>query len=184
MVFIGKRINVVGVSGSGKTTFAERIAERLGVPHVEMDALYWQPNWGEPPLDEFRARVSDALKGDAWTIDGNYRKVRDIVWGRADTVVWLDFPFLLVLWRVVCRTFNRGIKGEVLWGTNRERLWENLFSKDSIIWWAITTYRRRKREYPVMFQQPQYAHVNFIRLHSQKEVDAWLISIGKKGETG
>jgi len=180
MTFTGKRINVIGTSGSGKTTFARQIAERLDIPHIELDALHWLPNWTETPVDEFRAKVSEALQGETWTTDGNYNKVRDIVWGRADTVVWLDFAYTTVIWRVITRTFRRGLTGEVLWDTNRERLWENLFSKESVIWWAMTTYWRRKREYPILFQQPEYAHIDFIRLRSQKEADAWLTSIGEK----
>jgi adenylate kinase family enzyme len=179
MAFKGKRINVIGTSGCGKTTFAKRIADQLDIPHVELDALHWLPNWTETPLDEFRAKVSDALQGETWAIDGNYSKVRDMVWGRADTVVWLDYAYATVVWRVIWRTFKRALTREILWDNNRERLRDNLFSKDSIIWWAMTTYWRLKREYPHLFQQPQYAHIAFIRLRSQKEANAWLTSIGR-----
>ncbi len=174
MAFHGKRINVIGTSGSGKTTFARQIAEILAIPHFEMDGLFWQPNWGETPREEFRQKVREALKGDAWTIDGNYSKVRDIVWERADTVVWLDFPFAIVMGRVIWRTLKRGLLQEELWSGNRERLWGNFFSKDSIIRWSMTTYWRRKREYPTLFEMPEHAHINFIRLCSPKEGEAWL----------
>jgi adenylate kinase family enzyme len=183
MTFHGKRINVIGTSGSGKTTFARRIAERLHIPHVELDALHWQPNWTETPVDEFRAKVRDALQGDTWAIDGNYSKVRDIVWGRADTVVWLDYAYLVIVGRVIRRTFKRGLTRELLWNENRERLLGNLFSKDSIIWWAMSTYWRRKREYPILFEKPDHSHINFIRLRSQKESDAWLASLDDKSES-
>ena len=183
MAFNGKRINVIGTSGSGKTTFAHRIAQRLNIPHVELDALFWQPNWGETPLDEFRAKVREALQGETWAIDGNYSKVRDIVWGRADTVVWLDYPYVTVVWRVLWRTIKRSLTGEVLWNENRERLSNALFSRESIVLWAMTTYRRRKREYPKLFQQPEYSHIDFIRLRTQKEADAWLDTFGEKSDT-
>jgi len=183
MAFTGKRINVIGTSGSGKTTFARRIAEILGIPHFEMDALFWQPNWGETPRDEFRQKVREALKGDAWTIDGNYSKVRDIVWERADTVVWLDYPFPTVMGRVIWRTFKRGLLQEELWSGNRERLWGNLFSKDSIIRWSMTTYWRRKRDYPILIEMPENAHINFIRLHSPKEGEAWLAWLAEESGT-
>src|SRR5205809_1832315 len=87
-----RRVVVVGTTGSGKTTLAGRLAQRLGVPHVELDALHWEANWVEAGDEVFRERAARALTGSAWVVDGNYSKVRDIVWGRADMVVWLDYP--------------------------------------------------------------------------------------------
>lgn len=75
----GKRISVVGTSGSGKTTLARQIAQRLTIPHIELDALYHQPNWTETPIDIFRQRVEESLISDSWVVDGNYSKVRDII---------------------------------------------------------------------------------------------------------
>ena len=143
-----QRINVIGTSGSGKTTYAQRVAERLDIPHIELDALHWGPNWTEAPLEEFRTEVSNAVAGETWSLDGNYGKVRDIVWKRADTVVWLDFSLFVVMIRVIFRTFKRGLLRERLWRDNRENLFRGLFTKESIIWWAISTYKRRKRDYP------------------------------------
>src|SRR5574340_369956 len=103
----GNRIVVVGSSGSGKTTTAETIAQKLGIPHVELDALHWLPDWQETELLEFREKIAQALAGPAWVVDGNYAKVRDISWTRADTLVWLDLPLPLVLGRLANRTFRR-----------------------------------------------------------------------------
>lgn len=172
-----QRIVVVGTSGSGKTTMAHRLAQRLGVPHVEMDALHWGPNWTPAPREIFRERVERALRGDAWTIDGNYSAVRDIVWRRADTVVWLDYSFSVVMGRVTWRTLRRTITREELWNANRERLSAALFSRDSIIWWALSSYRRRKREYPVLFGQPAHAHLSVVRLPTPRAAQAWLESL-------
>jgi adenylate kinase family enzyme len=168
------RIAVVGTSGSGKTTLAQRLAERLGVPHVELDALHWGPDWTPPPLEAFRDMVLRALDGEAWTVDGNYGKVRDLVWSRADTVVWLDYPLWVVMARVTRRTFRRSLRREALWNDNREELGKALFSRESIIWWALTTYRRRKREYPALFSRPEYAHLRVVRLCSPRAAREWL----------
>lgn len=102
-----RRIVVIGTSGSGKTTLAKAIAARLAIPHLELDNLYWQPDWQETPIAEFRERVTAAIQADRWVIDGNYSKVRDLVWARADTIVWLDYPKRVVMWRVITRTLRR-----------------------------------------------------------------------------
>ena len=168
-----KRIAVVGATGSGKTTLAEQIAQRLGYRHVETDALHWEPNWQEAPLDVFRARVDQALTGDGWVIDGNYSKVRDIVWGRADTLVWIDYPLPIIFWRLGWRTFKRIVTREQLWATNREG-WRAIFSRDSLFLWVLQSRPRHRRDYPRLLQQPEYAHLKLIRLYSPRETDEWL----------
>jgi adenylate kinase family enzyme len=172
-----KRIVVIGTTGSGKTTLARRLAERLGVPHVELDALHWEPNWTMAPLETFRERVAQALEGEAWVIDGNYSKVRDIVWSRADTIIWLDYPFLAIFARLIRRTLRRLITREELWNGNRERWQEQFFSRESLFLWMLRTYRRRRREYPELLQRPEYAHLSVVRLRSPKVAQKWLSSI-------
>ena len=101
---------------------ARRIAEALGFPHVELDALHWEPGWEEAPVEVFRERVSEVTRGSPWVVDGNYGKVRDIVWGRADTVVWLDYGFPRIFLRLLWRTLRRVVLRERLWNDNREDL--------------------------------------------------------------
>jgi adenylate kinase family enzyme len=170
---------VVGTSGSGKTTTASQIAQRLGIAHVELDALHWEPNWTEAALDVFRERVSQALNGKTWVVDGNYSKTRDIVWSRADTVVWVDYTLIVILWQLLRRTVRRSVTREELWSGNRETLDKALFSRDSILLWALQTHHRRKREYPALFSQPEYAHLKLVRLRSPQETRHWLSTLGE-----
>ena len=110
-----RRVSVVGNSGSGKSTVAAHLSAHLGVPHVELDAIFHQPGWLPLPAGEFRHRVALAAEGEGWVIDGDYSVVRDIVWRRADTVVWLDLPRVLVMRRVVGRTLARILLRRELW---------------------------------------------------------------------
>lgn len=179
-----RRVAVVGTSGSGKTTLAQRLAQRLGIPHVELDALNWGPNWTPAPQEDFRRAACQALAGDAWIIDGNYQAVRDIVWSRADTVVWLDYSLAVVMARVTWRTIRRAVTRQELWSGNRERFSEAFFGRESIIWWAFSTYGRRKREYPVLFSQPEYAHLRVVRLASPRLARLWLETLPSGTGTG
>ena len=173
-----QRITVVGTTGSGKTIMAREISARLGVPYVELDALFWGANWSETPREIFRERVDLALRGNAWVVDGNYSKVRDIVWGRADTLIWLDYPLWLILWRLLWRTTTRVISGEELWNGNRESFREAFFSKKSLFVWALKTYRKLRRDYPRLIQEPQYMHLQMVRLLTPREATVWLSGVG------
>lgn len=174
----GHRIVVVGTSGSGKTMLAAQLAALLGCPHVELDALHWQPNWTETPMAEFNAKIAAALTGDCWVVDGNYGKGREMVWSRADTLVWLDYPLWLVLWRLLRRTVWRVMTRKELWNGNREN-WRGVFSRDSIFLWAIQTHPRRRREYTDLPYRPEYAHLTKVRLHSPRQTNRWLRSIAR-----
>ena len=177
-----KRVAVIGTSSSGKTVFAGRLARRLGVPHVELDELSWLPGWEMRPMQEFRDLVEQAASGERWVIDGNYGRVRDLIWGRATHVIWLNYSFPVVFYRAVRRTFLRVITHEELFGGNRETLRQAIFDRDAIPWWVIRTYGRRRREYPRLFSQPSYQHLRIIELRSPSRTDAWLRSISTGSE--
>ncbi len=97
------RIAVIGCSGSGKTTLARRLGERLNVPVVHLDKLFWRPGWVESPQPVFAARVAESVRRDRWILDGTFRATWHIVMPAADTVIWLDFPRHVCLWRVTKR---------------------------------------------------------------------------------
>src|SRR2546423_442076 len=102
-----QRVVVVGVTGAGKTTFASTVSRRLGVPHIELDALYWGPKWTAVDTETLRARVALAVAGEAWIVDGNYSRVRDLTWAKADTLIWLDYSLPVVLSRLLRRVIRR-----------------------------------------------------------------------------
>jgi adenylate kinase family enzyme len=173
-----RRVSVVGSTGTGKTTFARELASILGVPHVECDALFWEPGWRMAERETFLARIDAATSGEAWVADGNYggMGVREIVWGRADTVIWLDFSLLVILARLWRRTTARIRDRAELWpGTsNRETIRNAFFSRGSLFVWALKTYRRRKKQYAELFARPEYARVAVHRFHQPREAERWL----------
>ena len=174
-----KRIVVIGTTSSGKSTLAKNLADKLSLDFIELDALYWEPNWKEAPDEVFRARVDHATKSECWSLAGNYKDVRDIIWPRAEVIIWLDYSLWTIFWQLTHRTFTRWWKRELLWGTNYENLWMHfkLWSDESLYHWLFKTYWRRKREYPIQFDLPQHAHLKILHLTSPKETDEWIQSI-------
>jgi adenylate kinase family enzyme len=146
------------------------------VPHVELDSLHWDPGWKAAPRELFRERAAAALPAAGrWVVDGNYRVVRDISLGRADTLLWLDYPFPLVFWRLARRTLWRGIARVELYNGNRENLWEHLFTRDSLFLWLLKTHWRRRREYPqILGTGKEYGHLHVERFRWPSEARAWL----------
>ena len=170
-----QRVVVIGSTGSGKTTFARALAGGLGGRHVELDALHWDRGWAAAPRELFRARVEAAL-GDAerWVVDGNYSVVRDLVWPRAEVLVWLDYSLGRTFYQLARRSFVRGLRGDELWNGNREQLHLHLFSRESLFLWLFKTYRRRRREYPELLARPEHAHLTVYRFRSPRAAAAWL----------
>lgn len=171
------RIVVVGVSGAGKTALARQLAQRLDLSRVELDALFWDANWTQAAPEVFRERVAQALCADRWVIDGNYSQVRDLIWSQADTVVWLDYGLRTILMRVVRRTLRRIFTREELWNGNRESFFKGLFTRDSIILWAITTYSEKRRRYLAAQVDPAYTHLDIIRLRTPLDTQVWLAQL-------
>ena len=174
------RIVVIGTSSSGKSTLANRLASILNIPRVELDALHWEPNWVEASIEVFRQRVEQAIEPPSWVVDGNYGKVRDSIWRKAQIIIWLDYPFHVVFSRALFRTIKRAITRERLWAGNQESTIRSFFSKQSILVWVIQTYSRRKREYPELFKLPEYGHLNIIHLRSQLEANDYLRKLQKE----
>jgi adenylate kinase family enzyme len=177
------RVLVVGTTGSGKTTTAARMAEILKAPHVELDSLFWKPNWTMSEPDEFKARIAEATPGDRWILDGNYLNILgDYLWERADTVIWLDMPLPLLIRRLVRRTIKRSLLRTKLWAGNKEQL-SNLWNKEEgLINWARQTHESRREEYGRRLTDPRWTNIRFVHLRSPREARSWLRGEASKYE--
>lgn len=166
------KIAVVGTSCAGKTTLAAKLAQRLNLRHIELDALFWEPNWEPTPDHMFYTRVEEAVKGDRWITDGNYSPVRKLVWGKASTLIWLNYAFPVVFLRALNRTIIRISSGQEIFSNNKETFRKAFLSRESLLLWIIQTHWERKKRFPKLFKLQQYAHLNVIELNNQKETDA------------
>jgi len=172
-----RRVSVVGTSGSGKTTYASKLAGKLDADHIELDSLHWLPGWQERPKDEFVSILSERLQGERWVVDGNYSRTRDMILSRATHLVWLNYPFWLVFWRVFLRTVNRAYTQEELFSGNTESWRLSFFSRDSILIWVITSHRRRKRVYRQIFTERAYPNLEYIEFHHPHQAENFLRSL-------
>lgn len=171
-----QRVVVVGMSGAGKTTLARRLALATGAPHVELDALFWAPQW-EPRLPaDFRRDVERAAGAERWIIDGNYSLVRPLVWPRATAIVWLNLSFPRVVLRVLRRTLRRAATSQVLWNGNRESWRRSFLDRESILRWVLTKYHARRRQFAALKAAASDGPV-WIELRSPREVERWLQSV-------
>ena len=173
---------VVGTTCSGKTTLARRIAQALDIPRVELDALYWGPDWRACPVAEFREAVRERVVGERWVIDGNYSsKVQDIVAARATDAIWLNYSFPVVFWRALSRTTHRVLSREELFNGNRETLRGAFLAGDGILAWVIRTHRRRRRSYREFFTVGGGADVHLTELRRPREANDLVESIRDAG---
>jgi adenylate kinase family enzyme len=173
-----KRVIVVGPPGSGKTTTGRELAKRTGIPHTEMDSLWWEPNWTEAGADVLKERLQPIAERDEWILDGNYFSVGalDVIWPRADTIVWLDFGRSVTIPRIIRRTFVRGVMREELWSGNRESL-KMALSPHSIIWYAWKAHPKYNERYVGLEHDPDLAHLTWVRLRGPRDVRRWLSTL-------
>lgn len=168
------RIIVLGATGSGKTTFGRKLGEKLGVPATDLDDLHWLPGWVSRETADFYALTEAAAAAPRWVIVGNYSKVRQAVWPRADTFIWLDYPFPLVFWRLLRRSVLRAIDKNPVCNGNTES-WRLFFSKDSIMVWLFKSYGKHRRQYGEIFEGAgSQAGVSYIRLRSPKVAQQFI----------
>ena len=138
------RIAIIGCTGSGKSIFAKSLSARLVLPHTELDDLYGLPDWRERDKGELRQLVAEATDAPAWLVDGGYSEVRELVWGRADTLIWLDQSLLRTAMQLIRRTYVRNVHHVPCCNGNRKSRSRSL-GHESIIRFLFKTSHRNRR---------------------------------------
>lgn len=176
-----RRVLVAGTSGSGKTTMARSLSTALGVPHIEIDALFHGPGW--TPRRHFESDVHRFSDGPAWVTEWQYSSVRAHLVERADLLIWLDLPKRVVMRQVIVRTLTRRVRRQRLWNDNVEPpLWTILTNRDHIVRWAWTTHHKTGvRVQDVLQQRPALA---IVRLRSHAEAHRWLREVLIQSKAG
>jgi len=177
------RVAVLGTTGCGKSTFARRLADGIGAPHIELDAINWQRGWRDLNThdpEEFRRRVAAALAAEAWVCDGNYRRVQDVVLARATHLVWLDYSRGLIMRRLFWRSFTRALTQQELWpGTSNREEFSRWLDPEHPLRWAWDTFHDRRRRFSALMDDPSTAHLTRHRLRRPAEAEPLLESLGR-----
>jgi len=167
---IGEKINIRG--GGGKTTLSKALSVKYSYSFIELDAIFWLPEWVERETDDFKVKVQEAINTSrgGWIVDGNYSsRLESLVTGQCDTVIWIDLPWSVMFWRITLRAISRAITGEEICGENIES-WRQMFSHNSLLWYLIKnrrSYLSRDEQFIPMVPE----NVPIIRIRSRKELN-------------
>jgi adenylate kinase family enzyme len=173
------RIQLIGGSGTGKTTVALQLAQRLNLTFCDLDELHWDPNWTEVPDEVMCQRLQPIIAQDRWILAGNYNRMWPTIWPRLDVLVWLDLPLRTKVWRTFKRTLHRALTKQACCNGNYESL-PRLFTRDSVVLYLIHTHAQRQREYAALEHDRNRPAFKFVRLRSQAEIDAWLADASQR----
>jgi adenylate kinase family enzyme len=168
---------VVGLAGAGKTTLARQLAQTFALPHIELDGLYWEADWTPAPPELFRHRVEEALSQESWLAEGNHDRVSDLVWQKADTLIWLDLSLPLLMGQLLGRTISNLFSQAELWNGNREQWSRHFLSSRSIFLKLLKSYYPKRQKYLKQLKQPEHAALRVIRLRSPQAIQGWLIGL-------
>jgi len=165
------RVLVAGTSGAGKSTLAARVAGVLGLPYVEIDALFHGPGW--VPRVTFQEEVKAVAASPGWVTEWQYEAVRPLLLARAELLVWLDLSRTVVVRQVGARTVRRWVRREVLWNGNLEPpLHTVLTDPGHVVRWAWSTHHETTRRVAgVLERRPELV---VVRRRNRRDVDRWV----------
>lgn len=162
---------MLGSGGAGKSTFARRLGDLLNIEVKHLDKFYWRAGWTEPSKDEWLKIVNDLTRGDSWIIDGNYGGTIEARLESCDTVVFLDMPRWLCLWRVVKRRlmYHGGSRPDMAEGCHEQ------LDPEFLKW--IWNYSRKSKPKIVELINKHSRGKKIVWLRSTAEVENFLTGL-------
>jgi hypothetical protein len=161
------RIAVLGCSGSGKSALAAALAARLSLPYVATDEVFWSADWRPTPAREVRAWLAEATAAERWVTDGNFDGDRDILWARADLIVWLDLPFAVTLGQALRRNLGWWLAGTTVWGGQRMTLAKALGGARHV----LRSHAQKRRAYPGWLDE---LDARVVRIGRPSRLERWI----------
>jgi len=174
-----KRVVVIGTTGSGKSTFARQLAQKIQADWISLDQLSWMPDWQQRSRPEYQILLSEQLEKEAWVVDGNTRESREMLWGMADTVVWLNYSFWVNFNRLFFRTMQRIIRREEVFPGCVETFHSQFLKSDSILVWFFRTFWKRRRMYGEALNSQHYPHLQILIFKHPRQARQFLVSLQK-----
>lgn len=174
---MNKKIIITGTTCSGKTTLGKKLSAQLSITQIDLDDLYFLPNWKEKHTAQFLNDIEQALgQKENWIITGNYNsKVKDTIWKNATTIIWLNYPLRIIFYRYFKRTIKRVLFKEKCCGENYETI-QRVFSADSLFFWIFKSYWVRKKRLKI-WMNGMFSEKKWIVLESPKSTNHFLTTI-------
>ena len=169
-----KKVTVIGINCSGKTTLSKIICRKIKNKHIELDKIKRDKKGNRLPLNRLIDIVSKEIRAESWVIEGNFLGVRELVWRRSDTLVWLDLPFQTILSRTIIRMVKECRQRNP---RNLIDVFEQLYRVFITLYWLINQFWKRKKSIISILSRPEMSHLKIIKLKNQKDVKRWIASL-------
>ncbi|MEL6525812.1 MAG: hypothetical protein AAFQ07_08895 [Chloroflexota bacterium] len=180
---VGQRIVIVGSGGSGKSTLAYALATCLKIPHISLDAMFWEADWHAVTDAVFHPRIEKALanaesQSGGWIVDGDYRGSGNIVFPNTSTMIWLDYALWRIAWRISRRSIQQILGGELLHGGNKQTWQAAFFGNGALVPYVLRTHTEVRARYLRLIEDNMYPKMKIVRVQRPTETTQLLKQIG------